>query len=108
MKFNIAEINQLIHSRRSIFPKDYSGERVNDEVVKQMLENANWAPTHKLTEPWRFKILTGEALEREMRLAGLRAERSYIFRELRARQLGSAAARKLIRELDLLEARYLS
>ena len=50
----------------------------------------------------------GEALEREMRLAGLRAERSYIFRELRARQLGSAAARKLIRELDLLEARYLS
>ena len=64
MKFNIAEINQLIHSRRSIFPKDYSGERVSDEVVKQMLENANWAPSHKLTEPWRFVVFTGEGLKK--------------------------------------------
>lgn len=64
MKFNIAEINQLMHSRRSIFPKDYSGERVSDEVVEQMLENANWAPSHKLTEPWRFVVFTGEGLKK--------------------------------------------
>lgn len=25
-----------------------------------MLENANWAPTHKFTEPWRFIVYTGE------------------------------------------------
>ena len=49
----------------------------------------------------------GDAGEREMRLAGIRAERSDIFRELRARKLGSETARKLIRELDLLEARHL-
>ena len=49
----------------------------------------------------------GDAIEREMRLAGIRAERSDIFRELRARKLGSETARKLIRELDLLEARLL-
>lgn len=48
----------------------------------------------------------GEAIEREMRLAGLQAERATIFRELRARRLGSETARKLIRELDLIEARY--
>ena len=48
----------------------------------------------------------GELAEREMRLAGLQAERAYLFRELRARRLGSDTARKLIRELDLLEARH--
>ena len=48
----------------------------------------------------------GELAEREMRLAGLEAERAYLFGELRARRLRSDTARKLIRELDLLEARH--
>ena len=42
-----------------------------------------------------------------MRLAGIRAERKDIFRELRGRKLGRETARKLIRELPLLEARLL-
>ena len=50
----------------------------------------------------------GEAIEREMRLAGLAAERTEIFRELRGRKLGSETARKLVREIDLLEARHLA
>lgn len=29
-----------------------------------MCEAANWAPTHGITEPWRFVILQGEAIER--------------------------------------------
>ena len=64
MKFEVAAFNQLIKNRRSIFPKDYSGERVDDAIVRQMLENANWAPTHKLTEPWRFVVFTGEGLKK--------------------------------------------
>ena len=48
----------------------------------------------------------GEAVERELRLAAIEAERRDIFRELRARKLGSETARKLIRELDLLEVRH--
>ena len=64
MDFNVKEINQLIHSRRSVFPKDYTGEKVKDEVVEQILENARWAPTHKLTEPWRFMVFTGEGLKK--------------------------------------------
>jgi nitroreductase len=54
------EFNSLIKSRRSVFPKDYTGEKVDDAIVQQMLENANWAPSHKLTEPWRFIVYTGE------------------------------------------------
>ena len=26
----------------------------------KILENANFAPTHKLTEPWRFRIIAGD------------------------------------------------
>jgi hypothetical protein len=47
-----------------------------------------------------------EKIERELRLAALKAERTQIFRMVRKRELGSELARKLIRELDLLEARY--
>jgi nitroreductase len=61
---NPTDFNQLIRDRRSIFPKDYTGEKVEDAIVRQMLENANWAPTHKLTEPWRFVVFTGEGLKR--------------------------------------------
>ena len=64
MKFDEAAINQLIRKRRSVFPKDYTGERVEDAIVNQMLENANWAPTHKLTEPWRFVVFTGDGLKK--------------------------------------------
>ena len=47
-----------------------------------------------------------EEIERGLRLAALRAERTEIFKKVRSRHLGSQTARKLIRELDLLEARY--
>jgi CPA1 family monovalent cation:H+ antiporter len=47
-----------------------------------------------------------EKIERQLRLAGLRAERTEIFRLAQTRELGDEAARKIIREIDLLEARY--
>ncbi|MBA4144120.1 MAG: nitroreductase [Cytophaga sp.] len=64
MNFNTSEINTLIQSRRSLFPRDYTGEKVSDEIVNQMLENANWAPTHKFTEPWRFFVFTGDGIKK--------------------------------------------
>jgi nitroreductase len=64
------EFNALIKSRRSVFPKDYTGEKVDDTIVQQMLENANWAPTHKMTEPWRFIVYTGDGRKK---LANLQA-----------------------------------
>ena len=47
-----------------------------------------------------------DRLEREFRLVGLKAERDAIFAMARARQIGSSVSQKIIRELDLLEARY--
>ena len=63
MSYDVSEINRLIRNRRSIFPKMYSGEPVSREVINQMLENANWAPTHKFTEPWRFTVFYGEGVQ---------------------------------------------
>ncbi|MEO9966120.1 MAG: nitroreductase [Reichenbachiella sp.] len=63
MTFDPVQVSHLIKNRRSIFPKNYSGERVADEVIMEMLENANWAPTHKMTEPWRFTVFCDEGIE---------------------------------------------
>lgn len=60
---NPAQLNALIHQRRSVFPKDYTGEKVDDDIVRQILENARWAPTHKFTEPWRFVVFTGDGIK---------------------------------------------
>lgn len=57
MSVSSSEITSLIRRRRSIFPKFYKPEQPIDRaVIEQLLENANWAPTHKLTEPWRFQV----------------------------------------------------
>lgn len=45
-------------------------------------------------------------VERDLRLAGLKAERDAIFLMTRNRSIGSEVAQKLIRELDLLEVRF--
>jgi nitroreductase len=62
MNLNPDWLNEVIENRRSVFQQQYSGEQVNDAIVHQMLKNANWAPTHKLTEPWRFIVFTGSGL----------------------------------------------
>lgn len=47
-----------------------------------------------------------DKIERRLRLTGLRAERTEIYRIARARRLSDETARKLVRELDLLESRF--
>lgn len=54
---NISELSALIRRRRSVFPKSYLTDRpVDRALIAELLENANWAPTHKLTQPWRFQV----------------------------------------------------
>ena len=59
-----AQATELIRNRRSVYPAQYTSEPVDDAIIKEMLENANWAPTHKLTEPWRFVVFKGEGLKK--------------------------------------------
>ena len=55
------KINEIIKSRRATPPRFLAKKEVDKEEIIQLLENANWAPNHKNTEPWRFKIYTGES-----------------------------------------------
>jgi nitroreductase len=59
-----AQATELIRRRRAIFPNSYTDKAIGKETIQEILENANWAPTHKLTEPWRFKVIMEGGLER--------------------------------------------
>ena len=50
----------IIANRRSIFPIQFSCKEVTDSQLHELFEAANWAPTHRRTEPWRFKVFRGE------------------------------------------------
>ena len=57
-------ILNLIKRRRAVFPVQYNDQAIDKEILLKILEAANWAPTHRRTEPWRFKIVQGEGLVR--------------------------------------------
>jgi len=54
------QIQDIIRNRRSIYPEQFSEDIIKEEEILTLLENANYAPTHKLTEPWRFRIIAGD------------------------------------------------
>lgn len=52
----------LLRERRSWKPAGMDPAReVPAALIGELLEAACWAPTHGLTEPWRFVVFTGEA-----------------------------------------------
>lgn len=60
MRFNLSEITELIKSRRTIYPEQFSDRKVHKEQIDLILNNAQWAPTHGNTQPWRFKVFMEE------------------------------------------------
>src|SRR3989442_13135136 len=51
----------VLKDRRSINLRDLLPDPIEPTSLEQMLEAANWAPSHGHTEPWRFTIFVGEA-----------------------------------------------
>lgn len=64
MRYNLSEITDLIKDRRTIYPEFYSDRKIHKEQIEQILNNAIWAPTHGLTQPWQFKVFIGAGLEK--------------------------------------------
>ena len=56
-------IIDIIKIRRTIDPDLYSGEAISETIINQLLEGANWAPTHGLTEPWRFIVYNQDKVQ---------------------------------------------
>jgi nitroreductase len=51
-----------INKRTSV--RRFRPESVPRGIIEQLLESAVRAPNHKLTQPWRFSVLTGAARDR--------------------------------------------
>jgi len=61
---NYEIVSQVIKERRSIFPASYIKKEISVEVINQILDSANYAPTHKLTQPWRFTVIRKAGLSK--------------------------------------------
>ena len=56
------DVEEAIRTRRT--HKVYGAEPVDRALLTELLELGRWAPNHHLTNPWRFRVLGPEALER--------------------------------------------
>ena len=64
MRYNLSEITAVIRDRRTVIPEMYSNRKVQREQLETILNNAIWAPTHGLTQPWTFTVFTGDGLKK--------------------------------------------
>jgi len=56
-------LQQIIVNRRSAKPATMNGKKIEDAAIHRLLQLANWAPTHGVTEPWRFIVYSGDAVQ---------------------------------------------
>lgn len=67
------DVLDAIRTRRTV--KSYRPEPVPREMLERILEVARWAPNHRQTEPWRFRVLGAEAQSKLKQAAGGGAEK---------------------------------
>lgn len=65
------DVEDAIRSRRT--HKAFDPEPVPRELIDELLELACWAPNHRLTNPWRFRVVGPFALARLKDAAGPQA-----------------------------------
>ena len=58
------DVFDIIKNRRSVMPYQYNDVPIKEDDLFKILEAANWAPTHKKTEPWRFKVFKKTSKEK--------------------------------------------
>lgn len=56
MSDTTSTLSSIIKNRRTTKPPMMNGKKIPDEQIKQLLELADWAPTHANTEPWYFIV----------------------------------------------------
>ncbi len=56
------DVSAAIRRRRT--HKQYGSEPVDDATIRELVDLARHAPNHKLTQPWRFRVLGPDARSR--------------------------------------------
>lgn len=62
------DADAAIRARRT--HKQYGSDPVDDGTLRELVDLARYAPNHKLTQPWRFRVLGLETRTRVEELAG--------------------------------------
>ena len=57
-------IDEVIQKRRTFKPGNLSERPIPEAELLEVLDAARWAPSHGLTEPWRFRLFRGDARKR--------------------------------------------
>ncbi|KMQ72447.1 nitroreductase family protein [Chryseobacterium koreense] len=57
-------LKEILKSRKSTFPQNYSPEKIEDAVLSEILESAKYVPSHKKTYPARLKVFRAEEKDR--------------------------------------------
>jgi nitroreductase len=107
MKYSLSEITDIIKDRRTIYPEFFSDRKVHKEIIEKLLNNAIWAPSHGMTQPWRFTVFMNDSHHRLSDfLSNLYKEKSsenfneMKFEKLKVRPLKSSAIIAISVEYD--------
>jgi nitroreductase len=49
------DVNTAVRTRRT--HKAFASEPIDSVTLRELFELARWAPNHRLTNPWRFRVL---------------------------------------------------
>ena len=56
------EIREAVKGRRSI--RKYKTDEIPENIIREIIEDARWAPSGGNTQPWELYVVTGEALRK--------------------------------------------
>ncbi|MBV4358458.1 nitroreductase family protein [Pinibacter aurantiacus] len=63
MSNDFSVLETLVKDRRTVKAQQMNGKKIPDAQIVQLLELADWAPTHANTEPWRFFVYGGSDVQ---------------------------------------------
>lgn len=72
------DVLKAIRNRRTI--RKFKPEGIDAENIQAVLEAGRWAPSFSNLQPWRFVVIQGEALKKDLEEA---AKESVLYRGLR-------------------------
>ena len=58
---NRETLNKIIRNRKTIYPSQFSDKEIPENTINEILENAIHAPTHRMTQPWFFRVYKGKS-----------------------------------------------
>ena len=84
-------LNKIIRNRKTIYPIQFSNKELSKDIINEILENALHAPTHRMTQPWFFKVYKG----------GSKVKLSSLIKEIDQEKISKIKIDKFIEKINL-------